>query len=190
MQLVSGVASVVNEGIQVRPTLLKRDERLAPPMAERVLSKHTSEMLRGMMRLVVARGTAKAAAVDGYLMGGKTGTADKVGANHRYIKGARLSSFIGVFPLNAPKYIVFAMLDNPQGTANTAGFATGGWTAAPVVSRVATQIGPLLNIPPMNAAQEAEAERELLKPLGNQTVDGEPMIREGHYAAVDTHHHP
>ena len=82
------------------------------------------------------------------------------------------------------------MLDNPQGTAKTAGFATGGWTAAPVVSRVATQIGPLLNIPPMNAAQEAEAERELLKPLGNQTVDGEPMIREGHYAAVDTHHHP
>ena len=138
------------------------------------------------MRLVVTRGTAKAADVPGYIVGGKTGTSDKIGANHHYATNARLASFIGAFPLNAPKYLVFAMLDDPQGNAKTFGYATGGWTAAPVVSRVVAQIGPLLDVAPLANEVEEAAEQRLLKPLGSQIVDGIPVEQGSNYAAVES----
>ena len=120
VQMVSAVASIVNDGIPVHPTLLKKaTNSVVDPSEERIVSPHTSALMRGLMRLVVTRGTAKAAEVPGYIMGGKTGTADKIGSNHHYMTNARLSSFVGVFPLNAPKYIVFAMLDDPKGRNNS-----------------------------------------------------------------------
>ena len=157
VQLVAAVASIVGDGKIVRPTLLKRTEPVPDEPSDHLISAHTSAIMRGLMRLVVTRGTGKAADVAGYLVGGKTGTADKLGANHHYLANARLSSFVGVFPLNAPRYIIFAMLDNPKGNSQTSGFATGGWVAAPVVSRVAAQIGPLLDLQPLSAELEGAA---------------------------------
>ena len=151
VQLAGAIATIVNDGVPVHPTLLKHTAAAPGEDARKkdhVISAHTSAIMRGLMRLVITRGTARGNDVAGYMLGGKTGTADKI-VNHRYSSTARLSSFAGVFPINAPRYIVFAMLDDPKGNAKTSGFATGGWVAAPAVSRVASRIGPLLDVAPL-----------------------------------------
>lgn len=188
IQLAAAVATIVNNGLPVHPTLLKRPANYAPDTdpKDRVISARTSAMLRGLMRLVVTKGTAKGNDVAGYMLGGKTGTADKLGANHRYLANARMSSFMGVFPIDKPRYMVFAMLDDPKGNAKTYGFATGGWVAAPVVSRVVAQIGPLLGMPPLSPQAEAAAERQTMKPLGAEIVDGMPVEEGSNYASVES----
>ena len=183
MQLAGAVATIVNDGIPVHPTLLKVSGP-ANHDGDRVVSAHTSAQIRAMMRLVVTRGTAKQADVNGYMVGGKTGTSDKIGKDHHYLTNARLASFIGAFPMNAPRYLIFAMLDDPKGNAKTYGNATGGWTAAPVVNRVVTQIGPLLDVAPMSGDVEAAAEQHLMKPLGSAIVDGAPVEEGSSYAAA------
>ncbi len=184
VQLAGAVATIINDGLSVHPTLLKTNGN-PPAVSERVISPHTSAQIRALMRLVVTRGTAKQADVEGYIIGGKTGTSDKIGANHHYATNARMSSFIGAFPMNAPRYIVFAMLDDPKGNAKTFGNATGGWTAAPVVHRVVSQIGPMLDLAPLANEMEAAAEQHLMKPLGSQIVDGTPVEQGSNYAAVE-----
>ncbi|MBI1205689.1 MAG: penicillin-binding protein 2 [Azospirillum sp.] len=148
LHLVVASASVLNGGIMVKPTLLKRQPGV-PIQGERVVSERTSEQMRKLFRLVVTDGTAKFADVPGYLVGGKTGTADKQRGRH-YAQNARLSSFIGAFPMNAPRYIVFVMVDEPKPSAATHGYATGGWVAAPAVGRLVRQIGPLLGVEPVD----------------------------------------
>ncbi|MFY9289001.1 MAG: penicillin-binding protein 2 [Alphaproteobacteria bacterium] len=187
VQLAGAVASILNDGLRVYPTVLKRDDN-NPNIngQERLVSSKTSAMMRALMRLVVTRGTAKSADVEGYMVGGKTGTADKLGANHKYSATARLSSFVGAFPLNAPKYLVFVMLDDPKGNAKTHGFATGGWVAAPAVNKIVSQIGPMLDLPPLSSDMAVTAERQLLKPLGSQIVDGLPVGQGPNFAAVES----
>jgi len=104
------------------------------------------------MRLVVTGGTAKQFGnVPGYLVGGKTGTAEKIMKGAYAKKHANLSSFVGVFPMNDPRYAVFVTIDEPRGNKKSAGFETGGWVAAPAVARVISSMGPLLQIPPVDA---------------------------------------
>lgn len=187
VQLAAAVATIVNNGIPVHPTLFKRTDTVpdGPDKEDRVISSRTSGIMRALMRLVVTRGTGVEADVPGYLIGGKTGTANKV-VDGRYAVNARLSSFVGVFPLNAPKYLVFAMLDDPKGDAKTLGFATGGKVAAPIVRNVIMQMGPLLDIAPMQPEMEAAAERQLLQPVGSQIVDGMPADEGLNYAANES----
>jgi cell division protein FtsI (penicillin-binding protein 3) len=139
----AAAAAVVNGGTLIRPTFLKRDDR--PQQGERVISEKTSRTMRQLLRLVVTDGTGKKADVPGYDVGGKTGTAEKP-ANGSYARNLLISSFCGVFPINDPQYLVFVMLDEPHGNKQSAGFATGGWTAAPPVGRVIAKIGPLLGV--------------------------------------------
>jgi cell division protein FtsI (penicillin-binding protein 3) len=98
---------------------------------------------------VVEQGTGKSADVKGYLVGGKTGTAEKNGVGG-YKAKALLSSFIGAFPMTDPRYVVLVMLDEPKGTKESAGYATGGWVAAPAVSRIVQRIGPMLGVAPVD----------------------------------------
>ena len=86
--------------------------------------------------------------VPGYPVGGKTGTAEKSNENG-YDSNRLLSSFVGAFPINDPRYVVFAAIDEPKGTKETKGYATGGWTAAPVVGRVVSRIGPMAGLAPV-----------------------------------------
>lgn len=151
LQLVAGTASLVNGGRYVQPTLLKREAGAEIP-AQQVLKPATSESMRKLMRMVVETGTGGKADVPGYLVGGKTGTAEKLGAGGGYRKKSLLSSFVAAFPMTNPRYVVVAMVDEPQGTKETFGYATGGWTAAPVVGRVVAQIGPMLGIHPVAVA--------------------------------------
>jgi len=144
MQLVAGVGAMVNGGIYHAPTFLKKPPH-SRSTGRRVITAKTSERIRRLLRLVVAKGTGRNAAAEGYLVGGKTGTAEKV-VGRRYKKKALMSSFIGAFPMNAPRYVVFAMIDEPSGTKKTFGYATGGWVAAPVVGKVIARIGPILGV--------------------------------------------
>ncbi|PWC50913.1 peptidoglycan D,D-transpeptidase FtsI family protein [Azospirillum melinis] len=145
MHTVAAAASVINGGLFHKPTLLKRQPDGEVP-TEQVVSRQTSDMMRRMFRFVVTEGTGKSAEVKGYVVGGKTGTADKQKGKH-YQKNSRMSSFLGAFPMNDPRYIVYVLVDEPQATAKTYGYATGGWVAAPAVGRIVKQIGPLLNVP-------------------------------------------
>ena len=92
-----------------------------------------------LMRLVVTDGFGKKAEVPGYYPGGKTGTAEKVG-KHGYDRGFKeslnVSAFISVFPMNAPRYAVYMMLDEPHGNKSTYGYSTAGWVSAPEAGRV------------------------------------------------------
>jgi cell division protein FtsI (penicillin-binding protein 3) len=161
LQLVAAVAAVVNGG-ELKPlTLLKRPEGTAVP-GRRVMSAETSRNMRWMMRLVVQHGTGRKANAEGYLVGGKTGTADKL-LGRRYARGARIASFAGAFPMDDPRYVVFAMVDEPKGNKKTYGYATGGWVAAPVVRRVVERMAPLVGIMP-RPRDEAEGIEQLLIP--------------------------
>jgi cell division protein FtsI (penicillin-binding protein 3) len=173
LQLAVGVSSVVNGGILNRPTLIHRQPESEvsnpPPRGDRVMSEETSQDLRRLMRLVVAKGTGGKAAAPGYLVGGKTGTAEKA-RRQGYNRRSLISSFVGAFPMTDPRYVVLVVLDEPQGTTKTHGFATGGWVAAPVVSRIVEHAAPLLGVGPTDEQAPAVL-RQLdikLKPEGRR----------------------
>ncbi|HUY68381.1 MAG TPA: penicillin-binding protein 2 [Alphaproteobacteria bacterium] len=188
VQLAAAAATIVNNGIPVHPTLLKAGDDAAADTnnAQPVISRHVSAMMRGLMRLVVSRGTGADADIAGYLVGGKTGTANEI-VNGHYVNDARRSSFLAVFPINAPRYLVFGMLDDPKGDAKTQGFATGGYVVAPAIGRTISQIGPLLDVQPLDPQQEAAAEQKLMRPLGSLTVDGRPVDEGLDYASYESH---
>ena len=148
VQLASAVAAVVNGGISHPATLLMRPHGSEAP-GHRAVSEQTSENMRKLLRLVVTDGTGRNAAAPGYMVGGKTGTAEKSGAGG-YVRKALISSFVAAFPMNDPRYVVFALLDEPKGTEQTFGYATGGWVAAPTVGRLISQMAPIVGIQPID----------------------------------------
>src|SRR5690606_2520169 len=102
VNLANAVAAVVNGGI-FRPATLLRQEAPEGLPGERVFSADTSAKMRGLMRLVVSRGTGRKADAEGYLVGGKTGTAEKIKATGGYSDKANIASFVGAFPIHAPR---------------------------------------------------------------------------------------
>ncbi len=147
IQMAAGIAALVNGGFRHEPTLLPRDDTEKTP-AKRVISEATSKKIRALMRLIVRSGTGKKADAEGYLVGGKTGTAEKL-VNGRYHGRKLFSSFVAAFPIDAPRYVVLAALDEPHGNKSSFGYATGGWVAAPVISRVVSRMAPLMGIEPV-----------------------------------------
>ena len=169
LQMAAGVAAMVNGGEFRQPSLVKRGPD-GVPEGLRVVSERTSEKIRNLLRLVVEEGTGNRADAPGYLIGGKTGTAEKSGVGG-YRRRALLSSFIGTFPTAEPRYVVFALLDEPKGTKKTHGFATGGWVAAPIVGRVVQKIGPIAEIHPYDS-ELPEIHRDVVinRPLQTGTL--------------------
>ncbi len=146
LQLAAGFAAITNGGIK-RPLTVLRADPAFPPGGTRVVSEATSRKMQALLRLVVEKGTGRKADAKGYLVGGKTGTAEKSGVGG-YRRKALLSSFISVFPVTDPRYVVWVLMDEPKGNASTYGFSSGGWTAAPVVKRVIERAAPLLGVMP------------------------------------------
>ncbi len=146
LHLASAYAALVNGGIWRPATLMKIDPANAPK-GTRVFSEKTSFISRQMLRMIVLEGTGKNGGAEGFRVGGKTGTAEKP-ADGGYNKSVNVSTFAAAFPMDAPRYVVIAMLDSPKGTAGTFGLTTAAWTAAPVVSRVIARTGPMLGIYP------------------------------------------
>jgi cell division protein FtsI (penicillin-binding protein 3) len=147
LHLVSAVAATVNGGI-LRPATLVRAKSTETGGVQ-VFSAETSDNMRRLLRLVVENGTGRNASAPGYLVGGKTGTAEKQ-VNGSYKRNALISSFVGVFPSTEPRFVVYVMLDEPKGIRESFGYATGGWTAAPVVGGIIQRMAPLFGIAPLD----------------------------------------
>jgi cell division protein FtsI (penicillin-binding protein 3) len=128
-------------------------------LARRVIQPQTSEALVQLLMLNVSSGTARQARVDGYGVGGKTGTAEKV-VNGRYSNTAVLTSFLGMFPGYDPQYVLLLMLDEPKPAEGTYGYRTAGYNAVPTAGRVIGRIAPLLGISP-----RSEEELQTLVPV-------------------------
>jgi cell division protein FtsI (penicillin-binding protein 3) len=157
LHLATGYATLFNGGIWRPATLVKTDRHHPVPQGRRVFTEETSYRMRALLRLVVTDGTGRKADAPGYRVGGKTGTAEKIVGGH-YTSAAVVTTFAGVFPMDNPRYVVVAMLDDPKATPETFGFHTAGWNVAPVVSRVIARIGALLGVQPDSSREVNMAE--------------------------------
>jgi cell division protein FtsI (penicillin-binding protein 3) len=147
LQAVMGIGALMNGGMLIPPTFMKRSQAEAAKLATRVVKPETSEKMRYLMRLNTEKGTAGKADVKGYYVGGKTGTSEKV-VGGRYSKSKLLNSFTAVLPADNPRYLLLIMLDEPKATPETHGYATSGWNAVPVGGAVISRIAPLLGMEP------------------------------------------
>ena len=143
LHLASGYATLLNGGVYRPATLLKVDKNHPVPRGRRVFSEETSYKMRALLRLVVTQGTGKKADAPGYRVGGKTGSAEKY-----FNRSLLVTTFAGVFPMDEPRYVIVAMLDEPKATAETFGFRTAGWNVAPVISGTVSRIAPMLGVRP------------------------------------------
>lgn len=155
VHLAVAVATLVNGGEYHPPTIF-RSNADTPIESRRVYSRATSVRMRSLMRMVVAEGTGGKAEAPGYLVGGKTGTAEKTGPGG-YDGNRLVSSFLGVFPIDAPRYVVLAIIDEPKGVDGNPRKRTGGWVAAPVVARVIARAGMMLGVEPVEETTPDDA---------------------------------
>jgi len=147
LQATMAVGALMNGGMMIPPTFLRRNEEEAQKLAVRVIKPETSAMMRYLMRLNVEKGSARKADIPGYYVGAKTGTAEKV-VNGRYSKTKVLNTFMAVLPADKPRYLLTVMLDEPQAIPETHGFTTSGWNAAPTTAKIIARIAPLLGLEP------------------------------------------
>lgn len=150
LQFATAAAALVNGGRRITPTFLKRSpSKVTEADGVPVISADSSRQLRIMMRRNVAEagGTGRRADAPGYRVGGKTGTAE-IAIDGRYDKDAVISSFLGAFPMDNPRYLTFLLLFEPQRTDASAGEITAGHTAAPLTRRLVERIAPLLAVLP------------------------------------------
>ena len=148
LHLAAATATIINNGHVTKPTLVKQPAGTnREDMGQQLISDQTSDTVRKLMRLVVSDGTGSKADINGFEVGGKTGTAEKT-LGRGYAEKSLLSSFVGAFPMDDPQFVIVAFVDEPKGQKESYGFATGGWVAAPVVGTVIKEMSPLLGIRP------------------------------------------
>ena len=140
LHLAMATAAIVNGGILYKPSFVKLTKQ---PSGERVIKESTSKTMQEMMRNAVENGTGKNANVEGYEVGGKTGTAERAESGS-YNTKLTTASFIAAFPISKPQYLVYVVFDRPNYIFNT-----GGMVAAPVAGRVIKNIAPLLGVRPI-----------------------------------------
>ena len=139
-------AALVNGGKLIPPTLFPRTKAEATQLARQVIRPQTSDLMRYLMRLNVIKGSGKRAEVPGFLVGGKTGTAEKV-FNGGYSNKHRFNAFLSTFPVTDPKYVVLVIVDEPKPEKGKV-YATAGMNAAPAVANIVKRSAPLLGIQP------------------------------------------
>lgn len=147
LHLASAYAAMVNGGVY-RPATLKKLGPGQAPKGRRVFKASTSSRMRQMMRAIAIYGTGRNADAPGYRVGGKTGSAEKPGGKGGYRRTALVSTFAAAFPMDRPRYVVIAMLDEPKGTLASSYQRTAAWNAAPIVGRLLPRIGPLIGVRP------------------------------------------
>lgn len=156
LQLVAAGAALVNGGHLITPTFLKRDPELVAAHSRKVLRPQTSRRMRYLFRLNVEKGSGRKAKSEGFVVGGKTGTAEKV-VGGRYSKKHRFNSFLGAFPMDDPEYVIVVSIDEPQPLPETHGYATSGWNAVPTAGKVISRIAPLLGLRPKTKPVTAQS---------------------------------
>ena len=146
LHLASAYAAMVNGGIW-RPATLRKVEPGKAAKGRRVFKASTSARMNQLLRMIAVYGTGRNADAPGFRVGGKTGSAEKPGAGG-YRRSTLVSTFAAAFPMDRPRYVVIAMLDEPKGTAASSYQRTAAWNAAPIVGKVVPRIGPLLGVRP------------------------------------------
>jgi len=146
LHLASAYAAMVNGGIWRPSTLMKLDPADVP-RGRRVFKESTSSRMRQMLRMISLYGTGRSADAKGYRVGGKTGSAEKATAGG-YNKTALVSSFAAAFPMDAPRYVIVVVVDEPKGTLASSFQRTAAFTSAPIVGRLVPRIGPMLGVQP------------------------------------------
>lgn len=144
LHVITAYASVINGGIYHNPTLVKKNNKNND--GHRVISFNTSKAMRKLMRLVVTDGSGKRANIPGYEVAGKTGTANKLSAQGKYVDKKVRTTFVSAFPISNPKYSLLVMLDEPKPIKETWGFVTSGWNTVPTAATIIEAIAPQLNI--------------------------------------------
>jgi len=146
LHLASAYASLLN-GTRITPTLLR--QHTPPEPGPRIVSAPVAEGARDMLAQVVSRGTASFAQIDGYSIGGKTGTADKPReTGGGYYDDKVIATFAGMFPADDPEYVIVVTLDEPVETSGSEPRRTAGWTAVPVAAEMVRRTAPLLGLRP------------------------------------------
>jgi cell division protein FtsI (penicillin-binding protein 3) len=150
LHVVNAMSALVNGGKLYPATIIKTSGEVG---YVRAIKESTSDVMRKLLRLIVKHGSGRKSDVEGYFVGGKTGTSNVV-VNGKYSNSARISSFVGAFPIHSPKFVIYIMLDDPKSTKDTYGFATAGWNAAPVVSKIIRRMTILYNMLPELSQKE------------------------------------
>ena len=157
LQLAKGYAIIANGGFEIKPTLIKKkleDTKIKKKIIKKNVSKQINEILRKIV--TTEEGTAGLANIEGYEVGGKTGTAEKVTAGG-YTRKAKINTFASIFPTSKPKYVMVVILDEPKtsedyiynyknksGSYKGTPFNTAGWTSVEVAGKIIQKIGPIL----------------------------------------------
>lgn len=155
MQTAAAAAALMNGGHLITPTFVPRSLEQARAEAVQVVKPETSETMRQLFRLNVMKGSGRRSAVPGYLVGGKTGTAEKV-VNGRYSSSKRRNAYIAAFPMDAPQYLTLIILDEPKSERPGIG-ATAGLNTAPTTAAVIRRIAPMLGIKPIHDQSDFQA---------------------------------
>jgi cell division protein FtsI (penicillin-binding protein 3) len=164
LHLASAYAAMVNGGIW-RPATLQRVEPGQANRGRRVFKASTSARMNQLLRMISVYGTGRNANAPGFRVGGKTGSAEKPGGGG-YNKTSLVSTFAAAFPMDKPRYVVIAMLDEPKGTVASSFQRTAAWNAAPIVGRLIPRIGPLMGVLP---DENRDIDLTDLKPLIGDT---------------------
>lgn len=153
LHLAAAYASLINGGTLIRPTLQRQS---GPQMGERIISEDTSVALREMLRAVVSEeeGTANLAEIEGYEVGGKTGSADVPDPHGGYYDDRVIATFASIFPAHDPQYVLVVTLDEPSIVVLGETRRTAGWTAVPVAAEVIRRVAPLLGLRPQTVDPE------------------------------------
>lgn len=156
LQLISSVSAIANDGVYVKPRIVKQIENTDEKSIEnvevqeirQVVSLETSQKIKNMMQSVVTKGTGRYAKVEGYSVGGKSGTSEPTEAN---ADEGYVASFIAISPIENTQVVVLVILYDPQGVSHQ-----GGQTAGPVAAQVLSEVLPYMGIP----ADTTEATQE------------------------------
>lgn len=146
LHLASAYATMVNGGIW-RPATMHKVKPGHAAKGRRVFKASTSARMNQLLRMIAVYGTGRNANAPGFRVGGKTGSAEKPSAGG-YKKTSIVATFAAAFPMDNPRYVIIAMLDEPKGTVASSFQRTAAWNAAPVVGRLVPRIGPMLGIAP------------------------------------------
>ncbi len=167
LHFIRASTALVNGGLVHEPSLFIKNKEIDKPIT-RVISEETSNSMRKLMRLTVEHGTGKKAEAKGYLVGGKTGSAEKA-IRGGYSKKHKRSAFFAAFPINNPRYVTLIILDDPRPNKNTP-YTGGGWTAAPLTGNIISRIAPMLNVQPINH-EDPTIKKELWVDFDPEEID-------------------
>ena len=164
LHLVTAYASLSNSGIKIKPTIIKSNNLVDVNKNNyAIVKKETSLTFLKLLRAVVLETeyTGPRVKINGYEIGGKTGTSELIDKNGRYQSGANLASFIGVFPISKPMYVVLALIEHPKKIKEENYNVTGATVAAPLVKKVIANMIKILSIPQINNEEILNADTRI-----------------------------